>query len=346
VIARAVQQAVAERACSLFVSMRQDGNELVSAVTGNYVSTTRDLLEIKGIEDSIVAIVMTGNATVDIAVSCLREGAYDFIQKPISRGQLVTLIARALEYRRLRLDNAHYQAHLEDVVTERSEQLASSLEEIKRSYEFTLEALVAMLDAREHLTGRHSVRTQDLAVTLALKMGLGGKELETIAIGALLHDIGKIAICDDILLKPGRLLPDEWEIMKTHPAIGFEILRSSPYLREAAQIVLQHQEHYDGTGYPQELKAENICIGARIFAAIDAYDAMRSQRVYRDPVPAEEALAEIKRNAGTQFDPTVVKAFEECQADLELVLENHKNELVEEETPGALGSSAGSFSMP
>lgn len=281
------------------------------------------LHEVTRIDDKIVKIVMTGNATVDNAVSCLREGAYDFIEKPIGREQLTALIERALEYRQLRLENAQYQMHLEEMVTHRSEQLASSLEEIKRSYEFTLEALVAMLDAREHQTGHHSIRTRDLAVTLAQKMGLRGEELEAVAVGALLHDIGKIGIRDDILLKPGRLLPEEWADMRNHPEIGYRILRSSPYLRDASKIVRQHQEHYDGTGYPRGLKGEEICIGARVFGAIDAYDAMRSARVYRDPVSPEEAAAELRRHAAKQFDPEVVRVLLECQDDLERVLDSH-----------------------
>jgi diguanylate cyclase (GGDEF)-like protein/putative nucleotidyltransferase with HDIG domain len=276
--------------------------------------------ELGEIDDSIVRIVMTGYATVDNAVNSLREGAYDFIQKPVGHSQLAALVMRALEYRALRVERTRYQVHLEDMVRQRSAQLAASLEAIRKSYEFTLEALVAMLDAREHQTGRHSLRTREMTLVLARQVGLDAEELEVVAHGALLHDIGKIAIPDAILLRPGALLPDEWEIMKKHPEIGYSILRNSPYLKEAAEIVWQHQENFDGSGYPRGLRGEAICIGARAFRVIDSYDAMRSKRVYRDAMSEREALREIKENSGKQFDPAIVQAFIACQKTIEAVL--------------------------
>jgi diguanylate cyclase (GGDEF)-like protein/putative nucleotidyltransferase with HDIG domain len=280
-----------------------------------------DLLhEVGALDDLIVRIVMTGYATVDNAVNSLREGAYDFIQKPVGHSQLSALVKRALEYRALRLERTRYQVHLEDMVRQRSAQLAASLEAIRKSYAFTLEALVAMLDAREHQTGRHSLRTREMTLILARQVGLDAEQLEVVAHGALLHDIGKIAIPDAVLLRPGALLPDEWDIMKKHPEIGYNILRNSPYLKEAAEIVWQHQENYDGTGYPRGLRGEAICIGARIFRVIDSYDAMRSKRVYRDALSERDALREIKENTGKQFDPSVVQAFLDCQKQIESVM--------------------------
>jgi diguanylate cyclase (GGDEF)-like protein/putative nucleotidyltransferase with HDIG domain len=300
------------------ISANPGSRDLVLTDLGLPKKSGIDLLhEVGDIDDTIVRIVMTGYATVDNAVNCLREGAYDFIQKPVGRSQLSALVKRALEYRELRLERTRYQAHLEDMVRKRSAQLASSLEGIRKSYEFTLEALVAMLDAREHQTGKHSMRTRELTLILARQLGLDADALEVVAHGALLHDIGKIAIPDAILLRPGPLFPEEWEIMKKHPEIGYNILRSSPYLKEAADIVWQHQENYDGTGYPRGLKGEEICIGARIFRIIDAYDAMRSARVYREPLDEREAMREVKENSGKQFDPDVVKAFLQCQREIE-----------------------------
>lgn len=282
-----------------------------------------DLLhDVTRLDDSIIKIVMTGYATVDAAVNCLREGAYDFIQKPVRHAQLSALVKRAMEYRWLKLENDRYQSHLEDMVRSRSEQLARSLEEVKRSYQFTLEAMVAMLDAREKQTGRHSMRARNLAVFLAEHMGLNGEALEEIASGAFLHDIGKIGIPDAILLKAGPLTPEEWSVMKTHSDIGYRILQSSPQLQRAAQIVLSHHERFDGTGYPHALAGEAICIGARIFAVIDAYDTMRSRRTYREPVPHEDAMKEIVRCSGTHFDPAVVSAFVNCHADLKRMLDD------------------------
>lgn len=276
--------------------------------------------EIGAIDDSIVKVVMTGQATLDNAILCMREGAYDFIQKPIDQDQLLALIDRALEYRELKLENDRYQAHLEAMVRERSAKLAASLQDIQAAYEFTLDAMVRMLDARERQTARHSKRVRELAVRLAQEVGLSIEDQETIAQGAFLHDIGKIAIPDNILLKPGPLDANEWRVMKTHSQTGYDILRSSPHLQGVAQIVLEHHEHWDGSGYPQELKAGEICLGARVFGVIDAFDAMRGERVYSDSLSAEETAAEIVRNSGTQFDPEVVKAFVRCQADLEMII--------------------------
>jgi len=278
------------------------------------------LHEVTALDDSIIKVVMTGHATVDNAIQCLREGAYDFIQKPIERSQLLALINRAREYRDLKIENDRYQAHLEGMVRERSAKLAASLQDIQASYEFTLDALVRMLDAREEQTGKHSKRVRELAVSLAQELGLSGEEQENVASGAFLHDIGKIAVPDNILLKPGPLTDEEWVIMKTHSQMGYDILRSSQLLQDAAQVVYQHHEQWDGSGYPQGLKGEEICMGARIFAVIDAYDAMRSERVYRKAIPHAEAAEEIISNAGKQFDPDVVEAFQRCQSEMESII--------------------------
>lgn len=275
------------------------------------------LQRVNDIDDSIIKIVISGQATADNAINALRKGAHDFIQKPVIREQLSVMIQRSLEFYELKRENIRHQIHLEETVNKRSAQLASTLEETKRSYDFTLEAMVAMLDAREHHTARHSIRTRSLAIILSKHLNMPKEDIKNIATGALLHDIGKIGIPDSVLLKEGTLTKEEWTIMKDHPQIGYDILKTSPYLKDAAQIVYQHQEQYDGNGYPQKLKGEEICIGARIFAVIDAYDAMRSKRIYRDPISKEEAVADIIKNSGSQFDPKIVDAFTECQAEIE-----------------------------
>ena len=203
------------------------------------------------------------------------------------------------------------------MVRSKSGQISDALEQTKASYQFTLEAMVAMLDAREREISQHSKRVRDLTMALARHIGVESPELEEIGRGALLHDIGKIAIPDSVLQKPGALDGDEWDVMKNHPQIGFSFLASSAFLKTAGEIVLSHHEHFDGHGYPRGLKGEEICLGARIFAVIDAYDAMRSRRIYKTLMSAEDALKEITLKNGTQFDPMVVKAFIECQAQIE-----------------------------
>jgi putative nucleotidyltransferase with HDIG domain len=244
-------------------------------------------------------------------------GAYDFVAKPFIYNQLTAFVHRALEYRRLLVENRNYQIHLEDMVRVKSAALSQALEQVKQSYIFTLEALAATLDAREHDTGQHSIRVSKLARVLASEMNLSETAVEEIGHGALLHDIGKIAIPDCILLKPGPLDPDEWTIMKKHPEIGYNILRSSPYLERVSQIVYEHQERFDGSGYPRALRGSEICLGARIFAIADSYDAMRSRRAYSDPTRPEEPAAEIFKHRGKQCDPEVVDAFQRCLPELE-----------------------------
>jgi len=279
-----------------------------------------DLMEqVRAIDPSVVVIVLTAHSTADNAIESLRLGAYDFITKPVNSAKLQTVLTRALEYRRLLLANRDYQSRLEDMVREQSREIAGALTEVKQSYEFTLEALVNLLDAREQATGRHSLNVRELALALGKEMEFDEDALDALGHGALLHDIGKIAIPDRILLKEGPLTDDEWVIMRTHAQIGYDVLKGSAYLSNACEIVLSHQEKYDGTGYPRGLRGEEIPMGARLFSVVDAYDAMRSDRSYRKALPMEEAIAELRRHSGTQFDPRVVEAALKCLPDFERI---------------------------
>jgi HD-GYP domain-containing protein (c-di-GMP phosphodiesterase class II) len=155
------------------------------------------------------------------------------------------------------------------------------------------------------------VRVASHSFQIAQLLGIRDEhELETVYRGALMHDVGKIGVPDSILLKPGKLTEEEWEFMRKHSAMGYRILAQVPYLRPTAKIVLAHHERWDGAGYPRKLKGEDIPLGARIFALCDTYDAIISDRPYRQGQSPEAAFAEILRCAGTQFDPQVVEAFE------------------------------------
>ncbi|HKB61019.1 MAG TPA: HD domain-containing phosphohydrolase [Gallionellaceae bacterium] len=171
------------------------------------------------------------------------------------------------------------------------------------------EALAEALDAREHETGLHSKRVACHTLVLARRFTADDDLLHQVYWGALLHDIGKIGIPDAILLKRSALSGEEWGTMRTHPGIGHRILSSLPFLNTAAEIVLHHEERFDGTGYPDGLRGEQISLWARLFAVIDTLDAMISDRPYREGMPFEAAQAEIQRMSGTQFDPQAVAAF-------------------------------------
>jgi putative nucleotidyltransferase with HDIG domain len=216
-----------------------------------------------------------------------------------------------LEHRRLVLENRNYQRNLEKLVEERTAQLQGALEQLERSYDDTLEALGGALDLKDAETEGHCKRVTAFTIAIAKAMDVEPGQLPQIARAAFLHDIGKMAIPDVILRKPGPLTPDERDIMRTHCEIGYNMVKRIPFLREAAEIVLAHQEYFDGTGYPRGLRGEEIPLGARIFAVADALDAMISDRVYRKALSIQHAQEEIQRCSGTQFDPKVVEVFVE-----------------------------------
>ncbi len=184
-------------------------------------------------------------------------------------------------------------------------------EELRETYDATLEALVGALDARDQETKGHSIRVAQYMVTIAEALGVkrGSEEWTNMQRGALLHDVGKIGVSDNILLKPGKLTPAEWTDMRRHPEIGFNILREVSFLRGAAEIVLAHHERWDGGGYPKGLREGEIPLGSRIFTVVDTFDSMTSDRPYRRALSAKAALDEVLRCGGTQFDPLVVEAF-------------------------------------
>jgi len=244
-----------------------------------------------------------------VALAAIRNGAYDYLLKPFEREQLLAIVRRALEHRRLKLENRAYQSNLETLVAARTEQLRQAMNDLERSYDITLEALGDALDLKDAETEGHSKRVTAFTIAIARAMGLSGERIRIIARGAFLHDIGKMAIPDAILRKPGALTPEETEIMREHCFRGYQMLKKIPFLAEASEIVYAHQERYDGTGYPRGLKSDEIPLGARIFSIADTLDAITSDRPYRAAQPITVARDEIVRFAGRQFDPDVVRTF-------------------------------------
>jgi putative nucleotidyltransferase with HDIG domain len=254
-------------------------------------------------------IMVTAVHDISVALAAIRNGAYDYLLKPFEREQMLAMVKRALEHRRLRLENRAYQSNLESLVAARTEQLRQTMTDLERSYDITLEALGDALDLKDAETEGHSKRVTAFTIAVARAMGLAGDRIRVIARGAFLHDIGKMAIPDAILRKPGALDLDEKAIMQEHCYRGYQMLRKIPFLTEAADIVYSHQEKFDGSGYPRGLKGDQIPLGARIFAVADTLDAITSDRPYRAAQPTRAALEEISRYSGTQFDPEVVKTF-------------------------------------
>ncbi len=254
-------------------------------------------------------IMLTAIDETQSAVNCLTQGADDYLVKPINLKELAFSVSRALEKRRLILENKEYQRNLEILVEERTNDLRKTLQQLKNSYDMTLQALVASLDVREHQTGNHSQRVSMYAILLAKEMGTLGKDFGAISKGAMLHDIGKIGIPDSILLKPGKLTPEEWSLMRKHPEIGYNILKGIDFLESSLGVVLSHHERFDGKGYPRGLKGNDIPLEARIFSVVDTFDTMTTNRPYREAVSLERAFQEVTSCSGSQFDPDVVACF-------------------------------------
>jgi putative nucleotidyltransferase with HDIG domain len=254
-------------------------------------------------------VMVTAIHDVGVAISAMRKGAYDYLLKPFEKEQLLVTVRRALDYRRLVQQNLIYRHNLEQLVSARTEMLRQAMADLERSYDITLEALGDALDLKDAETEGHSRRVTAYTIALARHCGVDLAQTRIIARGAFLHDIGKMAIPDAILLKPGRLDPEEQAIMREHCARGYQIVRKIPFLEEAAEIVYSHQEFYDGNGYPRGLRGDEIPLGARIFAVADTLDAITSDRPYRKARSYAIARDEISRCAGTQFDPNVVDVF-------------------------------------
>jgi putative nucleotidyltransferase with HDIG domain len=261
-------------------------------------------------------VMVTAVHDISVALAAIRNGAYDYLLKPFEREQLLATVRRALENRRLKQENRAYQTSLESLVAARTEQLKKALVDLERSYDITLEALGDALDKKDAETEGHSKRVTAFTIAIARAMGLSKEQIAVIARGAFLHDIGKMAVPDAILRKPGKLTPDEILIMQEHCYHGYEILKKIPFLHEAAEIVYAHQEKYDGTGYPRGLKGEEIPLGARMFSVADTLDAITSDRPYRPAQSLTAARDEIKLWSGRQFDPEVVKVFLEMDTKI------------------------------
>ncbi|MBV9340675.1 MAG: response regulator [Acidobacteria bacterium] len=275
-------------------------------------------------------VMVTAVHDVSVALSAIRNGAYDYLLKPFDREQLLATVRRALENRRLKLENRLYQTNLESLVTARTEQLRQTLATLERSYDITLEALGNALDLKDAETEGHSRRVTAFTIAMARAMEIPAEQIRVIARGAFLHDIGKMAIPDAILRKPGALNPEEIAVMREHCYRGYQILRRIPFLSEAAEIVYSHQEKYDGTGYPRGLKGDEIPLGSRIFSVADTLDAMTSNRPYRPAQPFMVARQEIEDWSGRQFDPVVVNTFLKMS---ENIWDNLRKEIDEQTHP-------------
>ncbi|MCX7661261.1 MAG: HD domain-containing protein, partial [Candidatus Omnitrophica bacterium] len=280
------------------------------------------LQEIKRIDPQcIIVVIVKDKESMGISNPAW---VYEIINWPISVDKLSFLVRKGIELYSILSSNYRFIQSLKEqninlqkqntLLAKRIEEATTNLsrlyENLRTTYMRAIKALAQAIDARDHYTRSHSERVREVAVAIAEEMALSLRQIESISEACELHDLGKIGIPDEILLKPGPLTPEEFEKIKKHPEISGQILEPLTFLNEAIEIVKQHHEHYDGSGYPRGLKGEEILLGARILHIADAYEAMCAERVYRKkPFTKEEAISEIKKNSGKQFDPKVVEAF-------------------------------------
>jgi putative nucleotidyltransferase with HDIG domain len=254
-------------------------------------------------------LLMTSLNNMSVALTAIRYGASDYLLKPFDVDQLLRMVRQALESRRIKFENRAYQSNLESLVAKRTDDLRCAMVNLERSYDFMLEGFGDALCLKDAEAAGHCRRVMAFSISIARAMNLPAQEIRVLARAAFLHDIGKLAIPDMIIRKPGKLNRDEVAIMRDHPYHGYQMLRKIPVLQEASEIVYAHHERYDGTGYPRGLRGEQIPLGARIVAVANTFDSITSNLVYRKSQSLSAARAEIERWSRRQFDPEVVRSF-------------------------------------
>jgi putative two-component system response regulator len=263
----------------------------------------RLIREAKNVDPEIDALVMTAYASADTAVVALRQGVTDYLAKPFGLEQArdaITKCLKAREERRRRREEVH--ATREENLRLRADQ--------RRAYVGIVATLIEAVEAKDRFNRGHSRRVAQLAADFGRRLALPGREVELLETGGKLHDIGKIGIPEEILNKPGRLTDEEFDVIKAHPVIGEQILFPLEFLADARPIVRHHHERWDGTGYPDGLKGDEIPRSAAILSICDAFDALTSDRPYRSGMDETEALGILAKGAGTQWDPELVRLFE------------------------------------
>jgi putative two-component system response regulator len=291
------------------------------------------LLEYIRAEFPVLPVVMiSGIEGLDAATGALELGAYGWVGKPYDANQVLIAVANALIRARLERDSREYEERLEQAVHDRTTLLAETVAQLERSeYELrrvtrdTILALTRAIERRDIETANHIERVSLYATVLARRLGLERDHCEMIREASPMHDVGKVGIPDGILLKPGRVTAAEFSVIKQHVALGHSILSRSnqPLLKLAAEVAETHHERWDGGGYLQGMRGEEIPLAGRITAIADTFDALVSRRVYKDPIPLEPALTVIREGRGRQFDPQLVDVFLDCREEVAAIVARH-----------------------
>jgi putative two-component system response regulator len=267
------------------------------------------LKKVKAVRPNMMFIVMTGYPEIDIIVEAIRLGATDFIIKPLDLGLVVFSVKKALDKKSMEEEIEAHQKNLEKLVEEKTGKLRETLLILKETHLDSVKALVGAIDAKDPYTRGHSDRVREMSMRIGMKMSLSEERLENLVFGALLHDIGKIGIRDEVLQKKEQLSPEEYRYVQQHPLIGVSIVGGIDFFKDKIPMIRNHHEHFDGSGYPDGLIGEGIPLEARIIAVPDAFDAMTSVRPHRTAMSPEDVLAEMEKWKGRQFDPQILEIF-------------------------------------
>lgn len=267
------------------------------------------LKKVKAINPNMMVIVVTAYPEIDLAVGAMRLGAYDFIIKPADLDLIVHSVKKAMERKRLEDEVETYQKNLERLVEERTGRLQQAYRTLKKVHLDSVKVLVEAIDAKDPYTRGHSDRVRRMSLRIATHLGFTEDRLENLEYGALLHDIGKIGIKDEVLQKPESLTPEEYQYIKEHPLIGVKIVEGIEFFKNKIPMIRNHHEHFDGNGYPDGLAGEAIPLEARIIKVPDAFDAMISERPHRRMMPLQDVLVELENGRGKEFDSKILDIF-------------------------------------
>ncbi len=271
---------------------------------------------LKETDNKLQIIMLTATTDLEIGVEAMKRGAFDYLVKPVQRAELVETIGKAMRYRdllteneRLSRENQEYQKMLENKIEERTSELFTAYRQLQRTNMDTVRMLAETIEAKDHYTRGHCTRVRRLAAGLYASVAQATPAMEVLEYGALLHDIGKIGISEQLLNKNGKLTEEEFHIFAGHPIIGETILKTVEFFQPCLPIVRSHHERFDGGGYPDGISGDEIDPLVRIVSISDSYDAMTSNRPYRRALPVEVAIDELEKGKGAQFDPELVDAF-------------------------------------
>jgi putative two-component system response regulator len=267
------------------------------------------LQDVKAVRPTMMFIIMTGYPEIELAVEAIHLGVNDFLIKPFDLELAVFSVKKALEQKKMEEELESYHRSLKKLVEERTEKLQQAYLTLKKAYLDSVKVLAEAIDAKDTYTRGHSDRVRRMSLQIAVSLGFTEERREVLEYGALLHDIGKIGIEDEILRKPGPLSPEEFQTIQQHPLVGVKIVEGIEFFKDKIPMIRSHHEHFDGKGYPDGLVGEAIPLEARIIAVPDAFDAMASLRPHRRAMSLEDILLEMKKYKGKQFDPNILEIF-------------------------------------